>query len=221
MARCPNVHTALIIRQNVFSPRLRRREILPKGMPPSVTSIGQQGHRLMISYRAKYIEGLENRMRRLEGLLKMAGIADSDTDIPSIERRLQQAQQSQHNDLHGFSAATAAARSSLETAGKSRAGSLHSTPPLDSNSSPRVADSPVSQEDKEHEVEALSDMMCSLVTNNCGETRYIGMYLCLLDYLLIAPRLRFAQVPPPAFQSSHLVAFNGLMKKRATLHSTI
>uniref|UniRef100_A0A093UTA2 Putative transcriptional regulatory protein n=1 Tax=Talaromyces marneffei PM1 TaxID=1077442 RepID=A0A093UTA2_TALMA len=123
---------------------------------------------------AKYIEGLENRMRRLEGLLKMAGIADSDTDIPSIERRLQQAQQSQHNDLHGFSAATAAARSSLETAGKSRAGSLHSTPPLDSNSSPRVADSPVSQEDKEHEVEALSDMMCSLVTNNCGETRYIG-----------------------------------------------
>jgi hypothetical protein len=126
---------------------------------------------------AKYIEGLENRMRRLEGLLKMAGIADSETDIPSIERRLQQAQQqSQHSDLNSFAAATAAARSSLDNAGKSRAGSLHSTPPLDSNSSPRVADSPVSQEDKEHEVEALSDMMCSLVTNNCGETRYIGMY---------------------------------------------
>ncbi|RAO65433.1 uncharacterized protein BHQ10_001445 [Talaromyces amestolkiae] len=120
---------------------------------------------------AKYIEGLENRMRRLEGLLKMAGIADSETDIPSIERRLQQAQ---HNDLNGFSGATAAARSSIENAGKSRTGSLQSTPPQDSNSSPRVADSPVSQEDKEHDVEALSDMMCSLVTNNCGETRYIG-----------------------------------------------
>ena len=26
----------------------------------------------------------------------------------------------------------------------------------------------------EEEVEALSEMMCSLVTNNCGETRYIG-----------------------------------------------
>lgn len=26
------------------------------------------------------------------------------------------------------------------------------------------------------EVEALSDMMCSLVTNNCGETRYIGKF---------------------------------------------
>lgn len=129
---------------------------------------------------AKYIEGLENRMRRLEGLLKMAGIADSETDIPSIERRLQQAQQSQHNDLNSFSAATAAARASIENAGKSRTGSLHSTPPQDSNSSPRVTDSPVSQEDKEHEVEALSDMMCSLVTNNCGETRYIGMYKHIL-----------------------------------------
>jgi hypothetical protein len=30
-------------------------------------------------------------------------------------------------------------------------------------------------ENKEEPVEALSDMMCSLVTNNCGETRYIGM----------------------------------------------
>ena len=28
---------------------------------------------------------------------------------------------------------------------------------------------------EEEEVEALSDMMCSLVTNNSGETRYIGM----------------------------------------------
>lgn len=27
---------------------------------------------------------------------------------------------------------------------------------------------------EEEEVEALSDMMCSLVTNNCGESRYIG-----------------------------------------------
>lgn len=28
--------------------------------------------------------------------------------------------------------------------------------------------------EKEEAVEDLSDMMCSLVTNNCGETRYIG-----------------------------------------------
>lgn len=30
------------------------------------------------------------------------------------------------------------------------------------------------EEEKQPEVEELSDMMCSLVTNNCGETRYIG-----------------------------------------------
>jgi hypothetical protein len=34
------------------------------------------------------------------------------------------------------------------------------------------------------EVEALSDMMCSLVTNNCGETRYIGK----LEYVLLLGR---------------------------------
>jgi hypothetical protein len=32
----------------------------------------------------------------------------------------------------------------------------------------------------EEEVAALSEMMCSLVTNNSGETRYIGMYHCRL-----------------------------------------
>lgn len=37
----------------------------------------------------------------------------------------------------------------------------------------------IKQEDQE-EVEALSELMCSLVTNNFGETRYIGE---LLDYI--------------------------------------
>ncbi len=62
------------------------------------------------------------------------------------------------------------------------------TPTQDGNgSSPRSAlTSPEPASEKEadkrngngektaEEVEALSDMMCSLVTNNCGETRYIG-----------------------------------------------
>lgn len=180
MARCPNVPTASITRQNVSSHRSRRKEILQKGMslPRNQLNVNWMATN---EYSAKYIEGLENRMRRLEGLLKMAGIADSETDIPSIERRLQQTQQPQLNDLSSFSAATAAARSSIDNAGKSRTGSLHSTPPQDSNSSPRVAESPISQEDKEHDVEALSDMMCSLVTNSCGETRYVGMICIVAD----------------------------------------
>jgi hypothetical protein len=35
---------------------------------------------------------------------------------------------------------------------------------------------PVEKEKDEQEVEALSDMMCSLVTNQSGETRYIGNF---------------------------------------------
>ncbi len=45
-------------------------------------------------------------------------------------------------------------------------------PQTTSNGDKRKSGTP---EKSEEEVEALSDMMCSLVTNNCGETRYIGM----------------------------------------------
>lgn len=38
-----------------------------------------------------------------------------------------------------------------------------------------VAGTPGAGEPGSEDVEALSDQMCSLVTNNCGETRYIGM----------------------------------------------
>lgn len=43
--------------------------------------------------------------------------------------------------------------------------------PISSTNSPEPPKAP---EGPEEEVEALSDMMCSLVTNNCGESRYIG-----------------------------------------------
>lgn len=47
----------------------------------------------------------------------------------------------------------------------------HPTPnsSTDSPEPPKAPEGP-----EEEEVEALSDMMCSLVTNNCGESRYIG-----------------------------------------------
>lgn len=44
--------------------------------------------------------------------------------------------------------------------------------PNSSTESPEPLKAPEMPE--EEEVEALSDMMCSLVTNNCGESRYIG-----------------------------------------------
>lgn len=41
----------------------------------------------------------------------------------------------------------------------------------------RKSITPAEDNQEEEEVEALSEMMCSLVTNQCGETRYIGMIL--------------------------------------------
>lgn len=41
---------------------------------------------------------------------------------------------------------------------------------------PSIAPEKEEKEKTEQEVSALSEMMCSLVTNNNGETRYIGMY---------------------------------------------
>jgi hypothetical protein len=59
---------------------------------------------------------------------------------------------------------------------------LHSqSPTVGASPEPTAASAPESKK-KENEVEALSDMMCSLVTNNCGETRYIGM--CKLNVII-------------------------------------
>jgi hypothetical protein len=55
--------------------------------------------------------------------------------------------------------------------------SHHSTPQRDVNPSPQnsiTTSTSDNEKERNEEVENLSDMMCSLVTNNCGETRYIG-----------------------------------------------
>ncbi|KAL7265824.1 hypothetical protein RUND412_011649, partial [Rhizina undulata] len=115
---------------------------------------------------AKYIEGLENRLGRMESLLKLSGIlseGDGKTDLGDLERRLQdQAQQQLANT----------ARTTPSNAGRSSSESVRATP---SSSTPRsTTNSPKTATKDEEEVEALSDQMCSLVTNNCGETRFIG-----------------------------------------------
>lgn len=106
---------------------------------------------------AKYIEGLENRLARMEHLLRLSGLlpeGDEDTvDLGDLERRLREsANSSQRAPSH---------------VGRSSSGTPSSST-LQSNSG-----SPIVTKD-EVEVEALSDQMCSLVTNNCGETRFIG-----------------------------------------------
>lgn len=111
----------------------------------------------------------------MEALLKMSGLlSDEDggkTDLGTLEKRLAEKATSNEDGSR---------RNSLKPSNGTD--SHHSTPQYqDMHSSPQTSvASPCSEKEKEKEkekeaeVEALSDLMCSLVTNNCGETRYIG-----------------------------------------------
>ncbi|KAM0518480.1 hypothetical protein ACHAPE_004243 [Trichoderma viride] len=126
---------------------------------------------------AKYIEALENRLGRMEKLLRLAGILENeDDDLAELEKRLtEKAQQGGAAHSSGPSSPSHLASESEATAS-----------PRSSVTSPGLQHKEKRQEDKsnlsatpasaqgEGEVEALSEMMCSLVTNQSGETRYIG-----------------------------------------------
>ena len=119
------------------------------------------------------------------GLLTNSGLLNEDdngTDLGELERRLAEKNQSRRT-----SAAPASSPGSTE----------HSTQHGDNGPTPRSALASPEPQSKDGEktdaksngdktpregegVEELSDMMCSLVTNNCGETRYIGIPLAEL-----------------------------------------
>ncbi|KAF4555657.1 Fungal specific transcription factor domain-containing protein 37 [Elsinoe fawcettii] len=120
---------------------------------------------------AKYIEGLENRLGRMESLLRMSGLLAEDdggrTDLGTLEKRLAEKARG-----------TSMASGSVSPPRREASSSAHGTPHMNHMASPQSLDtsSPKSLSTKkpEKEVEALADQMCSLVTNNVGETRYIG-----------------------------------------------
>ncbi|KAJ6137992.1 hypothetical protein N7471_004478 [Penicillium samsonianum] len=121
---------------------------------------------------AKYIEGLENRLGRMESLLRLSGLLSEDdggkTDLGTLEKRLA-------DRTNALNAAKNSSMFLAQAAAAQQAPSSHQTTPrMDSTSSPLTAATSPESQKSETEVEALSDMMCSLVTNNCGETRYIG-----------------------------------------------
>lgn len=113
----------------------------------------------------------------MESLLKMSGLlSDEDagkTDLGTLEKRLAEKVSSNSEPKRRESTKLIISSSSAPPG----ADSHHSTPQRDTHSSPRNSiTTPMSDNEKvkNEEVENLSDMMCSLVTNNCGETRYIG-----------------------------------------------
>ena len=98
------------------------------------------------------------------------------SDSGTLERRLADKSFSQSS---GDTPTRASERSSKSGSLPRTFDSRHHTPQLDRLPESRdpVASPAETPKDKGEPVEELSDMMCSLVTNNCGETRYIGRAL--------------------------------------------
>lgn len=121
---------------------------------------------------AKYIEGLENRLERMEHLLRMSGILnqgeETSTDLGEIEQRLAQ------------KAPSPSALSDQSSSVKPHIDSANQSPRRDQRETPRSTLPTANhledekEENPKSDVEELSDMFCSLVTNSNGETRYIG-----------------------------------------------
>ncbi len=139
--------------------------------------------------RAKYIEGLENRLGRMESLLRMSGLLSEDeagkTDLGTLEKRL--AEKASSKDPKDPAPRRTESPAPPKSGTSSRpdtspwlgsARESHDTP-VDTVTSPSTDGEKTGRE----EVENLSEAMCSLVTNNVGETRYIGQFPlpCPLD----------------------------------------
>lgn len=131
---------------------------------------------------AKYIEGLENRLGRMESLLRLSGLLsedDTQTDLGTLEKRL--ADKTTTGGKTATPSRTSEASAPVPGTRSEGTPSYQSTPqqpglasPTSAVTSPKPPQRNGTQEKPEEEVDSLSDMMCSLVTNNCGETRYIG-----------------------------------------------
>ena len=127
----------------------------------------------------------------MESLLKLSGLLNEEdgdrTDLGTLEKRLADKTLNQSN---GGTPVRSPGLSETNGQTGSQTDSQHNTPQQERRTgrqgSTNSTESPKVKKDGEEEVEALSDMMCSLVTNNCGETKYIGKRCHVLkrQYLL-------------------------------------
>lgn len=167
---------------------------------------------------AKYIEGLENRLGRMESLLRMSGLLTEEdagkTDLGALEKRLAEKTSTRDNP---------AKRTESPAPPRSGAGSsMHESSPKtgsirDSQDTPRESVTSPSIEGGEksrEEVENLSEAMCSLVTNNVGETRYIGRLRHLSTFRCYANGIQDHPLPSPY---SPVKALNGSTRRQEIL----
>lgn len=107
------------------------------------------------------------------------------TDLGTLEKLLQEKNLSRRASAVPASSATSPTQSTPggppEANGSTPKSTIASPEPNKDSEKRNSKGSQNGETDEKGEpVEALSDMMCSLITNNCGETRYIGMEFCFL-----------------------------------------
>ena len=126
----------------------------------------------ILSEEGEDVPDLEKMKERILADKTMMDAPDSNT----LERRL--ADKSCSPNSHDTPTRTSE-RSSISGSQPRTSDSRNLTPQTDRLPPSRdsVASPAEAPKETEEPVEELSDMMCSLVTNNCGETRYIGMTL--------------------------------------------
>ncbi|CAG9999694.1 unnamed protein product [Clonostachys byssicola] len=165
---------------------------------------------------AKYIEGLENRLSRMEHLLRLSGLLgeDEDSDLGVLEKKLMQMRRESGQD----STTALSAPSSPTLVPSTNEGTDSPPRSLDARSDVSKTRTSLSVDEgrksfgsddpkaeTEEQVESLSEMMCSLVTNNTGETRYIGLAFLVLvistpAYLILGSSSGFSIFSPKGIE---------------------
>lgn len=131
----------------------------------------------------------------------LLGLLDEDdngaTDLGALEKKLtERRHQSRHASMATMATASTPA-SPTNTIPKQDGASLTPQSALTSPDSgkdkeeKRGSIAAVDEDPEQEEVEALSEMMCSLVTNQSGETRYIGQLVrCLCSCVMFLTSYR-------------------------------
>lgn len=151
----------------------------------------------------------------MEALLKLSGLlSDEDvdrTDLGTLEKKLADKTFSKNHE-----AASASTPPSLSLTQPGASLSPDTAAPqankIPSPQSSSASPIPTETNKPEEEVEALSDLMCSLVTSNSGETRYIGRYL---DEVKRGSNCLYFQAHHPDSRSSLRKAYSGSMRRPA------
>lgn len=119
---------------------------------------------------AKYVEELEARVAHMESLLQSAGLLGVDGALPDSS-----ASRSPNQDRSASATAPALAIPALSVTPSASSHTTQTRPP--SHARPYLPNAEYAKRQRELEsggVEDLADEMCSLVTTQLGETKYIG-----------------------------------------------